>query len=143
MKVLFAQLCPKLCDHMDCSLPGSSIHGILQIRILEWIDILFSRGSSWPRDCTRVSYIAGRLFIIWATIWDRSSAIHSSFCLKFFNDIHQLFFFFFLCRIPLNLNLSDDSLLLVSGYKFLSGNLLKWYFTILSESYWCTWFRLH
>ena len=67
MKVLFAQLCPKLCDHMDCSLPGSSVHGILQIRILEWIAILFSRGSSWPRDRTQVSYIAGRFLTIWTT----------------------------------------------------------------------------
>ena len=49
------------CDIMDCSLPGSSVHGILQARILEWVAIPFSRGSSWPRDWTRVSCIAGRL----------------------------------------------------------------------------------
>ena len=45
-----AQLCPTLCDPMDCSPPGSSIHGILQARILEWVAISFSRGSSQPRD---------------------------------------------------------------------------------------------
>ena len=56
------QLCPTLCDPMDCSLPGSSIHGILQARILEWAAIFFSRGSSQPRDRTRVSHIAGRHF---------------------------------------------------------------------------------
>ena len=56
-----------LCDPMDCSLPGSSIHGILQARILGWVAISFSRGSSWPGDRTRVSHIAGRLFTIWAT----------------------------------------------------------------------------
>ena len=46
-----AQLCPTLCDPMDCSLPGSSIHGILQARILEWVAVSFSRRSSQPRDC--------------------------------------------------------------------------------------------
>ena len=49
------------------SLPGSSVHGILQVRILEWVAIPFSRGSSQPRGQTRVSCIAGRLFTNWAT----------------------------------------------------------------------------
>ena len=53
-----------LCDPMDCSPPGSSVHGILQA-ILKWIAILFSRGSSQPRDQTRVSCIAERFFTIW------------------------------------------------------------------------------
>ena len=48
MKVLDAQLCLTLCDHMDCSPPGSSVHGILQARILEWVATLFSRGTSQP-----------------------------------------------------------------------------------------------
>ena len=52
---------------VDCSLPGSSVHGIFQARKLEWVAIFFSRRSSWPRGWTQVSYIAGRLFIIWAT----------------------------------------------------------------------------
>ena len=52
---------------MDCSPPGSSIHGILQARVLEWVAISFSRGSSRPRDQTRVSPIGGRCFTIWAT----------------------------------------------------------------------------
>ena len=56
------QSCPTLCDPVDCSLPGSSVHGILQTRILEWIAISFSRGSSRPRDWTWVSHIAGRCF---------------------------------------------------------------------------------
>ena len=64
---LLDQLCPTLCDPLDCSPPGSSVHGILQARILEWVAIFFSRGSSWPRDQTQVSRIAGRLFTIWAT----------------------------------------------------------------------------
>ena len=62
-----AQLCPTLCDPMDCSLPGFSVHGILQARILEWVTISFSRGSSRPRDRTRVSHIVGRCFTVWAT----------------------------------------------------------------------------
>ena len=56
-----------LCDPMDCSLPGSSIHGIFQARILEWVAISFSRRSSQPRDWTWVSHIVGRCFTIWAT----------------------------------------------------------------------------
>ena len=52
---------------MDCSLSGSSIHGILQARVLEWVAISFSRGSSQPRDQTQVSRIVGRRFTIWAT----------------------------------------------------------------------------
>ena len=52
---------------MDCSPPGSSVHGILQARILEWVAISFFRGSSQPRDRTWVSCTAGRCFILWAT----------------------------------------------------------------------------
>ena len=62
------QSCPNLCDHMDCSPPGSSVHGILQARMLEWVAISVSRGSSRPRDWTQVSRIAGRRFNLWATI---------------------------------------------------------------------------
>ena len=70
----FAQSYPTLCDLMDCSLPGSSIHGILQARILEWVAFSFSRGSSRARDRTsrardrtQASHIAGRRFNLWAT----------------------------------------------------------------------------
>ena len=62
-----AQSCPTLRDPMDCSLSGSSIHGIFQARVLEWIAISFSRGSSRPRNWTWVSRIAGRCFTVWAT----------------------------------------------------------------------------
>ena len=55
-----------LCDPMDCSPPGSSVHGILQARILEWVAIPLSRESSQPRNQTQVSYIAG-VFTVWAT----------------------------------------------------------------------------
>ena len=54
-------------DPIDCSLPGSSAYGILQGRLLEWIAISFSRGSSWPSNQIWVFCIAGRLFTNWAT----------------------------------------------------------------------------
>ena len=66
-EVLVTQSCLTLCKPMDCSPPGSSIYGILQARILEWVAIPFSRGSSWTRDQTWVSCTAGRFFTIWAT----------------------------------------------------------------------------
>ena len=61
------QSCPTLCDPLDCSLPGSSIHGIFQARILEWAVISFSRRSFQPMDWTRVCHIVGRCFTVWAT----------------------------------------------------------------------------
>ena len=57
-KCWIAQLCPVLCDPMDCSLPGSSVHGILQASILECVAMPSSRGSSWPRDRTYISYVS-------------------------------------------------------------------------------------
>ena len=63
----FLQLCLTLCEPMDCSPPGSSVLGVSQARILEWVAISFSRGSSRPRDRTQVSHIAGRGFNLWAT----------------------------------------------------------------------------
>ena len=61
------QSCPTLCDSMDCSPPGSFVHGILQARTLEWVAISSSRRSSWDQTC--ISYIAGRFFTHWAT-WE-------------------------------------------------------------------------
>jgi len=57
-----AQSCLTLCDPMDCTLTGSSVHGIFQAIVLEWIAIPFSRGSSQPRARTQVSRIVDRLF---------------------------------------------------------------------------------
>ena len=62
--VLVTQSCLTLCDPVDCSLPGSSIHGIFQARSLEWTAISFSRESFWPRDWTQVSRIASRLYCL-------------------------------------------------------------------------------
>ena len=67
MKVLDAQLYMTLHDSMDCSPLGSSVYGILQTRILEWVAIPFSRGSSQSSDWTWVSCIASRFFTVWAT----------------------------------------------------------------------------
>ena len=61
------QSCPTLWNPIDCSPPGSSVQGIVQIRILEWVAIPFSRGSSQSREWTQISFIGGRFFTIWAT----------------------------------------------------------------------------
>ena len=61
--VLATQSCPTLCNLVDCGLPGSSVHGILQPRILEWAAMPFSRGSFQPSDQTQVFCIAGGFFI--------------------------------------------------------------------------------
>ena len=61
------QLCPTLCDPMDCSLWGSSIHGIFQARLLEWVAISFSRGSSWPGSVPGSPTLQAVAFTIWAT----------------------------------------------------------------------------
>ena len=65
MKV--TQSCLTLCDSMDCSPPGSSVRGILQVRILQWVSISTSKGSSPPRDQTQVSCIVGRFVTVCTT----------------------------------------------------------------------------
>ena len=67
VEVLVAQSCPTLCNPMDCSPAGSSVHGLLQARILEWVAIPISRRTSQPRDRTQVSCIAGGFFTLWDT----------------------------------------------------------------------------
>ena len=67
-----AQLCPTLCDPIDCSPPDSFVHGISQARTLEWVAISFFRGSSWPRDQTHISGISftGRQILYHWVIWE-------------------------------------------------------------------------
>ena len=77
VEVLVIQLCPTLCNPMDSSKPDSSVHGILQARILEWVAMLSSRGSSWPMDWTWVSCIAGRFFTRWPAMSRRVKSIVS------------------------------------------------------------------
>ena len=67
VKVLVTQPCPTLCNPMDYSSPGSLVHGILQARILEWVDIPFSRASSPSRDWTQVFHIPGTYLTVWTT----------------------------------------------------------------------------
>ena len=76
MKV--AQLCLTSCNPMGCRLPGSSVHRILQARILEWVAVPFSRGSSWPRNQTGISSIVDGFFTIWATreAGDKNNALY-------------------------------------------------------------------
>ena len=83
--VLVAQSCPVLCDPMDYSPPGSSFHGILQARILEWLAILFSRASSWSRDPIWVFCIAAGFFTNWAireALYNNSSSYRSSYIIQ-------------------------------------------------------------
>ena len=82
---------------MDCSLPGSSVLGILQARILEWVAMPSSRGSSQPRDQTQVSHIAGRFF----TVWDTREALTLSKKLLPLPPYHMFF-----CDIPSFMKLS-------------------------------------
>ena len=76
--LLVTQCCLTLCDPMDCSLPVSSVYGILQARILEWIASSSPGESSWPRDQARVSYIADSYFTTWTT----REALHFGFILN-------------------------------------------------------------
>ena len=66
------QLCPTLCNSVDCSPPDSSVHGSLQARILEWVAMPSSRGSSQPRDQTHVSYVSwvGSRFFATRATWE-------------------------------------------------------------------------
>ena len=70
-----AKSCPTLCDPMGCSLPGSSVHGVLQARILGWIAISSSRGSFWPRDQICVFCIGRRLLLPLSHLGSRRSLL--------------------------------------------------------------------
>ena len=80
--MLVAQSCLTLRDLMDCSLPDSSVHGILQARILEWVAIPFSRGSSRPRDQTQISHVADRFFPVLICLQSISCLIYTLRCIR-------------------------------------------------------------
>ena len=80
--VLTVQSCPALCDPVDCNPSGSLSTGILQARILEWVAIPFSRGSSQPRDQTQVSCIADRFFTLWAIREASNCHVYPENCLE-------------------------------------------------------------
>ena len=104
-----AQSCPTLCDPTDCCPPCSSVHGILQTRLLEWVTIPFSRESSWLRDWTQISFVAGGFFTIWATSQDIK---HFTLPWKFFHTSLQLIYFPIFCPRQLfhcfDLHFDDD-----------------------------------
>ena len=91
-KVLVTHSCLTLCDPMDCSPPGFSVHEICQARILEWVAISSFRGSSRPRDQTQVSGIAGEFFTVWAT---REALLQN-----WFDTIHLVFFYCSFYSVP-------------------------------------------
>ena len=94
---LVAKSCPTLVDPKDCSLPGSSVHGILQARILEWVAISSSRSSSQPRNPTQVSCIAGRFFTNWTMY---SFSVYSCHLfLIFFASVESMLFLSFIVPI--------------------------------------------
>ena len=82
VKVNVTQSCLTLCDPMDCSLPDSSVHGIFQAGILEWVAIPFCRGYSRPRDRTQVSWLWADTFTVWATSSVQFSRSVVSDCLR-------------------------------------------------------------
>ena len=82
-KVLCAKslhLCPTVCNPLDCRLPSSSVHWILQARILEWVAISFSRKSSWPRDWICISWTGRQILYCWATREDAEQATRRPYC---------------------------------------------------------------
>ena len=87
---------------MNCSPPGSSVHGIHQARILEWVAISFSRGSFWPRDPSWISHIVGMFFTIWATRKAHTNYIAINEIIYFF-DFHRSTTFKFLVCIKAKL----------------------------------------
>ena len=114
---------------MDCSPPGSSIHGIFQTRVLEWIAISFFRGSSGPRDWTLVSRIVRRRSSFWAlgkSLKQSKPLIYSSSLLFVVNnDASGFISVFFVSKLPV--------LILCTSYpSFLIYNILVIYFSILS-----------
>ena len=99
-----AQSCPTLSDPIDYSLPGTSIHGVFQAKILEWVAIFFSRRSFRPRDWTQVSHIVGRCFTVWATTSSRGMETF-----KIHNAL--LCFFFYLKFVLTDISLTNPALL--------------------------------
>ena len=115
------QSCPTLRDPMDCSLPGSSVHGLLQAGILEWVAISFSRESSQPRDRTQVFRTAGRRFTI------REMLNHPAFPGSPTSQVMMYYLFCVLVQLGniwsrvINLCLSDEEFFIYCGVGQSSG----------------------
>ena len=123
---LVTKLCPTLCNLMDCSLPGSSVHGISQARILEWVAVFFSRGSSPTRAWIHVSYIVGGFFTTESLgtieFWDSEGGgdFPPVFCMWCLNIFHPLF------QHPSNGAFSNSWPWCWSCGFFLSSSFLTW-----------------
>ena len=131
MYVLVTQSCLTLFDPMDCSLPGSSVHGILQARILEWVAIPFSRESSRLRDWTRVSCTADRFFTVWATKEEKMSWFELNFVDKYIFFTLPPFQLHFLVPFLMDLNFL---LIIENSYMahYIANNTIKLYNNLLS-----------
>ena len=103
VKVKVTQLCLTLCDPMDCCPPSSSVHGILQARILEWVAYPFYSGSSQPRNWTGVLCIAGGFFTSWAT---REAPL--DIC-EYFTNLIEVMGFYFISKEDLCINSSGSN----------------------------------
>ena len=86
--VLVAQSCPTLCDPMECSPPGCSVHGILHVILLEWVIISFAKETSWPRDRTQVSCIGDRFFTVSTTRESYLEFNCEQYWSKFYSNTH-------------------------------------------------------
>ena len=98
MRAQFLQSCLTLYHPMDCSPPGRSVHGILQARILEWVTLLSSRGSSWWRDRTGISCSAGGFFITEPS----GKPLLDKYMLA--NHLTSLYFSFIICKMRMLLS---------------------------------------
>ena len=116
-----AQSCPTLCDPVDCSPPGSSVHRILQAGILEWVAISFSRRSSQPKDWTQVSRIAGRLINLWAT----REAEHADYIMRNAGLEEAQAGIRIAGRNINNLKYADDTTLMIESEEELKNLLMK------------------
>jgi len=83
--------CLTLWDHMDCSLPRSSVHGIFQPRVLEWVAFSFSRGASQPRDWTQVSHTAGRFYSRTLYKWNPTESTLHAWLLSLSTNMSVIF----------------------------------------------------
>ena len=139
------QSCPTLCNSMDCSPPGSSVHGILQARVLEWVAMPSSRESSQPRDRTRVSWIAGGFFITEPPRKPLHGHTGCSFLLAVYavpgrlSTVHLLSLVHF---VPMVFSLFSTFSHLVSNtwiLKYVLNHVLlrpHYLFTLMNKSYW-------
>ena len=134
--------CPTLCDPMDYSPPGSSVYGILQARILEWVATLSSRGSSWPRDWTVISFVSciGRPVLNQQChLGSRSNSTYPR--LVMYAKLEQLLEFLSDCKLESQMGKTPrpcihsvgetshcsfgGSCFLISGYKLTSSSICK------------------